>query len=367
MISLLEEKYLLRSKKLNKIEKLKEGIDPLDSLKNLENLELNDADRSFFLKCFGCYYKEKTNDYMIKLRVTGAKLTALQAKTIGQIAQKYGNDYIDLTTRAQLELRYIKEERLYEVLNLLDSVGLSSYQTGVDNFRGIVVDPLSTLSRSSILDDRALTTQLEALFVKKEDQIAKIPRKFNIGICGNYKNTANIFTHDLAFALAKKDGEYGYNIYLGGRVGVIATSGNVFVNDQEAVVFFQGVKELFQKYGFRDNRNKNRFHFLLKEVGISNFIKAVEEFTKYNFRNSGELLTSTKTDTALIEELQNGKKAYKFIVPSGIFSGTALIEASKLALKYDGNIALTIDQNFYITNSDESITQSELYKRGETL
>jgi len=363
MIEVLQEAFDKRNKKQNKIEKIKAIKKPLEALQNLKNLNITDEDKSFFLKCFGCFYKEATNDYMIRVRISEGKLTPKQAEEIGNIAKEYGDDYIDLTTRAQIELRYIKEENLYQVLTKLENIGITTYQTGVDNFRGIVIDPLSNISKSSIINERVYAQSIQDLFLKVEDEIASLPRKFNIGFCGNYKNTSNVFGQDLAFVLAKKDGVYGFKVFLGGRVGVIAKDSNIFVSEDEILLFFKGVKELFTKYGFRDNRNKNRFHFLLQDVGIKNFILALEEYVDYKFQRGAEVLTSVKTDTSLIEELKDNTKAYKFIVPSGIFSGTSLIEASLLAKRYNGFIALTIDQNFYITSCDETITQTNLYKK----
>ena len=364
MIEVLKKRYETRSKKVNKIEKIKLTNTPLQALQDLKEGKVNDDERAFFLKCFGCFYKKSSNDYMIRVRIKDGRLTPKQANIVGEIAKKYGKDYIDLTTRSQIELRYIKEENLYEVLEILESINITTYQTGVDNFRGIVVDPLAGISPSSIIDEKGLRAKIEKEFLGVDNEIAALPRKFNIALCGNIKNSSNIYGQDLGFVLAKRDGEYGFKVFMGGRVGVIGKDSNIFVNKSEALTLFKGVKELFKEYGYRDNRNKNRFHFLLQEVGLNNFISALEEYCDYKFKRGGEVLTQTKVENTLKEKLKNGLYAYKFIVPAGIFSGSDLIEASKLAsLKDNGFIALTYDQNFYIVNADNSLLDSKLYKK----
>jgi len=359
MIEILKKAKEAHSKKINKIEKIKSLSTPYEALERLKEGRIKDIDREYFLKCFGCFYK-KSGDYMIRIRTKGS-FTPSQAKKIGEIAKKYGNDYIDLTTRMQIELRFIKEENLYKVLKELESVGISTYQTGVDNFRGILYDPFAGISKESILNDLILRDKLESEII--ENEICSLPRKFNIGICGNIKNTSNVFTQDLGFVLAKRDGEVGYRVFMGGRVGMIGKDSNVFVSADEGLLLFRGVKALFKEYGFRDNRNKNRFAFLLKEVGINNFIKALEEYLEYEFKKGGEVLTNKKINTSLKEVLINSKEAYKFIVPAGIFSGSDMIEAGELADEFGGEIKLSFDQNFYITNCDESIRDSYLYKK----
>jgi ferredoxin-nitrite reductase len=360
MLKILEE-VSNRHKKINKIEKIKETSTPFEALERLKNNKLLPEDRNFFLKCFGAFYKKNTNDYMIRVRIQDGELTPIKALKIGEIAKKYGNNYIDLTTRAQLELRYIKEENLYKVLNELESVGVITYQTGVDNFRGILTDPMAGISKSSVIDDRILREKLEEEFLKKE--VCTLPRKFNIGICGNFKNTSNVFTQDLGFALAKSGGKYGFRVFMGGRVGMMGIDSKIFVDINEAVLLFRGIKEIYKKYGFRDNRNKNRFAFLIREVGIENFIKALEEYLDYKFVKTSELLTDIKINYFLKEELVSGKYAYKFIVPSGIFSGSDMIEAARIAKGVRGVIKLTFDQNFYITEVSGIVEKSSLYKK----
>ncbi|NOZ91359.1 MAG: ferredoxin--nitrite reductase, partial [Epsilonproteobacteria bacterium] len=52
--------------------------------------------------------------------------------------------------------------------------------------------------------------------------------------------------------------------------------------------------------------------------------------------------------------LKNGKYAYKIIVPSGIFSGTDMIEVAFRAKEFgSGDLRLTYDQNIYVINLDK--------------
>ncbi len=133
---------------------------------------------------------------MIRVRIPGGKLTYKQAKKLGEVAQKYGNDYIDLTTRMQVELRFITIENLPTVLKELESVGILTFQTGVDNFRNIVQDPLDGVAFDNVIETWDILQKIQGIFLKKEEWICKLPRKFNIGINGSYSNRCNIYGHD---------------------------------------------------------------------------------------------------------------------------------------------------------------------------
>ena len=349
-----------RSKKLNKVETTKALKDPMEVYKRLEEIAaagyegLSKEDSAYFLKCFGLF--DKGEDFMLRVRIPGGQLTNAQAVRIGEVAQEYGNDYIDITTRMQVELRYLQIADIAKVLKALKEVGISTFQTGVDNPRNIVTDPLDGIAYDNIIESMPILTQLQEIFLENPEWISALPRKFNTGILGSLSNSCNIFGHDCNFVLANKDGSFGFNVYLGARVGVQARDADLFVTPEEVPVFFKALLNVFKTYGYRDNRNKNRLHFLLQDVGIPAFIEAVKEEAELSFAQGGMTLVQSQNIALGANRvlLKNGTYAYKVIVPSGIFSGTDMIAAAKAAQSYgSGDIRLTYDQNLFIINIDK--------------
>jgi len=291
---------------------------------------------------------------MMRIRVPNGKLLPYQAETIGEIAKRYGKDYMDITTRMQIQLRNLKIEDIPTILENLDAVGITSFQTGVDNFRNIVTDPLNVFAKDSLIETDGIVEKFQDIFLQKDEWISVLPRKFNIGFNGSFVNRANIFGHDLGFALAQKDGEFGFNVYLGGKVGVTAKKSNFFLKTEEEILkFFVTVINLFKTFGFRDNRNKNRLHFLISSVGMENFEKAIREKSDIEFKTAGTTLINVESKNSEFIELKNGKFAKLVIVPSGLFSGTDLIEAGRVAKKVDGEIRFTYQQNLYIVGLEK--------------
>ena len=355
----LQAAYEARAKKLNKIEKLKQEKDAFEAWEKLEYYAQNgydsipDEDKGYFLKCFGIYDRPKTpRQFMLKLRIPAGHLTSRQARVIGECAKEFGRDYLDLTTRMQCELRYLDIENIPTILKRLEAVGINAHQTGVDNIRGIMGDPFDTLAMDNILPshETLLAMQEEILF--KKEWVSQLPRKFNTAITGCMSNRCNVFVHDLCFVLANKDGLYGYNVYLGGKVGKIAKNADLFVaNKEEAIACFKAVVSLYKKYGFRDNRNKNRLSFLLESVGMDEFTKAIREEAGIEFATAGVTLTNIdyfEPDSGKVQ-LRDGSFAVHAVVPSGIFTGSAMMEAAELAEKYgSGEIRLDMEQSLYI-------------------
>ncbi len=355
----LEQAHQERSKKLNKIEKIKESKQPIDSFDKLRHYAQNgyasipEEDKSYFLKCFGIYDRPATPErFMIRVRIPGGRLNYEQAVMLGRLAKEYGEDYIDITTRMQVELRYIAIEDIPGILQKLLDVGISTFQTGVDNFRNILCDPLDGLALDAPLEAFGILERLQSKFLHNWEWISALPRKFNTGISASFANRCNVLAQDCAFVLAKKEGVYGFNVYLGGKVGQIAKDADIFLKNQaEVEAFYQALIELFRDYGFRDNRNKNRLHFLIETVGMEPFRAALQERLGTKLERAGDLMMHMESFEAKEGRvaLKDGTFALHSVVPSGVFSGSAMIEAAELAKTYGkGQLRLSVDQNLYI-------------------
>ena len=367
----LEKAFEARNKKLNKIEKLKELREPKEAFESLEQYakdgydSIPKEDKDFFLKCFGIYDRPKTpKQFMLKLRIPSGYLTSDQAQVIGECAKEFGNDYLDLTTRTQCELRYLDIQNIPTILKRLDEVGINSYQTGVDNIRGVMGDPFDDMAFDNVLPSHQLLLKIQNQFLGDYKWIGKIPRKFNFSITGNMVNRCNVFVHDCCFILAMKDGVYGYNMYLGGKVGKIAKNADIFLKDEEEVLkAANAIATIFKDYGFKDNRNKNRLMFLIEAVGIEEISSAIRRIAEVDFDDSGETMTKidfNETQAGKIQ-LRDGSFGVHLVIPSGIFKGSSLIEVARLSKEYgNSQIRFDMEQSLYILgvkNVDDLLSQ----------
>lgn len=353
----LQQANEARSVKKHKTEAIKEAFSAQEAWDRLLGYatsgysSISEDDRDFVLKSFGVFDRPATPErFMIRVRIAGGSLSVEQAMAVAYVAKTFGQDYIDLTTRQQIELRYLRIEDIPESLKLLENVGLTSYQTGVDNFRNILLDPLDGLAMDNIIECSPILREIQGVFLKNDEWITTLPRKFNIGINGSLSNRCNIFGQDFALTLAQKEGIYGFNLYLGGRVGAVAQDADMFVLPFQAKEVFVAVASLFKTYGFRDNRNKNRLKFLIDAVGMNEFREAIITTLGYQMPYAGQLLTEMQGGDHYGKiALNDGTFALYAAVPSGVFSGSDLLYAAQIAQSQNGAIRLTIEQNLIIT------------------
>ena len=109
-----------------------------------------EADATCGSSGYGVFYRKQTPGYfMIRVRIPGGVSNAAQLRAIGEITNRYGRGTLDLTTRQQVQLRWISIEDMPEVLERLREVGLATLQTGFDNIRGVAGWPVAGLSQTS--------------------------------------------------------------------------------------------------------------------------------------------------------------------------------------------------------------------------
>lgn len=375
-MSALQDAFDRRNKKINKIEELKKEQNAYEFIQNFDDIvkngyeNLTQAQSKHLLKCYGIYDKGNENEFVIRIRIPFGQLTLKQAQIFSQSAKEFGNSRIDLTTRAQIEFRHLKFKELPKILASLQSVGISTYQTAGDNLRGIITSPFDEFSNTSLITCKFLVEELQNVFLEKEEFIGTLPRKFNTGILGDMINDCNIYGQDCAFVLAKKDDTLGFNLYLGGKVGVQAKKTNIFVKPNEVKTVFASLIELFKKYGFRDNRNKNRLNFFIEEIGLEELEKEIQKETNLDILGCGETLVNSeyKISSNGIVKLKDNKSAIYFPVPAGLFHSKDLHCVTKLMDEFDAVLRLTNEQSFFlITDSSniEAIKSSQIYKKYE--
>jgi ferredoxin-nitrite reductase len=363
---LLAEISKERNKKQNQIEELKAKTSFKEAYERLSYYaehgyeSISEDDKKFTLKSFGIFDRPATPGlFMLRIRIPSGRLNIQQTGVLAKIAKKYAKNYIDITTRAQIELRYIRIEDIPNIISTLSAVGISTFQTGVDNFRNIVCDPLNGYAYDSYLDTSAELLQIQNIFLGEFDWVSALPRKFNIAINGSSTNRCNVFGQDLGFTLAIKDGVYGYNVYLGGKVGAAAQNADIFVKYGEATKFFTHLANFYREFGFRDNRNKNRLKYMIDAVGMEKFRSELEEFANDKFEKSGKTISlGDGGDNGGKMQLKDGSFAYLLAVPSGIMSGDKLFEYAQLCKKSGGHsINFTVEQNIYAIGVDGDFGQ----------
>lgn len=273
---------------MNKIELIKaekDGLKIKDDIHRFakegwESISEDDIQR---LKWYGLFLRNPTPGFfMLRVRIPNGFSISHQVRMLACIAGIYGNGVIDITTRQQVQLRHLKIENIPQIFDLLEEVGLTSSQTGMDNVRNIMGCPVSGLNPKEKVEAYSLVKALNDHIVGNPE-FSNLPRKFNITLSGCLDDCVHAETQDLALvpAIETKGLVYGFNVLVGGKLGSggyrIATPLDVFLRPEEVVEVCSALILLYRDHGSRDVRSKNRLAFLIEDWGEERFRSALEE------------------------------------------------------------------------------------------
>src|SRR5918995_933465 len=375
---------LRKNQKLNKVEKIKLKRHPLEvreavietySKKGIESLDEvpGEIER---LKWVGIYPQNQGgNAFMIRIKVPGGVLSAEQAQVIGQIAvdfangpipnPHFGNNFLDLTTRQDVQMHWIKMEDVPEIWRRLEEVGMTTVQACGDSARNVLCCPVSGLGRDEILDAYPVAQAISDYFTGNREY-ANLPRKFKMSVTGCVEDCAQAEINDIGMLPARlEDGTLGFNVRVGGGLSDgprMASDIDVFVRPEEAVEVTRGIAQVFGELGDRENRWTARMRYLVQELGPEGFREALEKRTSFELTPAGEDLTKhyRGDHVGVHPQKEDGLYYVGLNVPVGRMSGEQFVEAGRLAGEYGGEIRLATDQNFIISGVREEVVETLL-------
>lgn len=356
---------------MNKIEDYKREKDGLAVLADLpryaregwESIPESDRER---LKWLGVFFRRQTpGSFMMRLRLTHGVSNAAQFRVIAALSRDCGKGFVDLTTRQQVQLRWFGIEQVAAIWERLAAVELTSWQTGMDNIRGVVGCPLSGLTPNELFDAGPAAREYTGMFVG-DRAFTNLPRKFNVVITACLDNCCYAVTQDIALtpAVWREGGAAvkGFNIAVGGKLGSggfhPATPLDVFVPPEQAAQLCREITLLYRDYGPRAARNKARLSFLIDDWGVARFRGELERRAGFALRPAGDAATLPAAaiphpadHLGIHPQRQAGLNYAGLAVPVGRITAAQLGEIARLAETYgNGEIRLTIGQNIIIPN-----------------
>src|SRR3712207_4383558 len=142
------------------------------------------------LKWVGIYPQKQGGDaFMLRLKVPGGVLTPEQTRVIGQIAidfangpipnPHFGNNFLDITTRQDVQMHWIKMEDVPEIWRRLEEVGMTTVQACGDSARNVLCCPVSGLGHDEVIDAFPVAQAISDYFTGNREY-ANLPRKFKM-------------------------------------------------------------------------------------------------------------------------------------------------------------------------------------------
>jgi ferredoxin-nitrite reductase len=325
------------------------------------------------LKWVGIYPQRQGGDaLMLRVKVPGGRLTAPQARCIGEIADEFArgprtNDLwpdgvADLTPRQDIQLHWLHIADIPEIWRRLEEVGCTTVQACGDSARNVLCCPVSGLDIDEVIHALPVAEAISAYFTGNREY-ANLPRKFKMSVTGCLDDCAQAEINDVGLWPARLDdaaATVGFNVLVGGGLSDgprMASDIDVFVGADQAVEITRAIAQLYGELGNRENRGLARMRYLVQELGPEEFRAQLARRAGFALAPAGEeLVRRYRGDHIGVHaQRQAGLSYVGCSVIVGRLPGVDLVEAARLAEAYGaGEIRLSTDQNFILTGVPEA-------------
>jgi len=324
-----------------------------------------DAEHRFRFKFHGLFHVAPAQDsFMLRLRVPGGVLSSAQMRGLAAMAEQWGSGRLDLTTRANVQIREFAPRNIVNVLNAVRRLGMSSQGTGADNIRNITASPISGYDAQELIDVQPFADALQNYITNSRDMFG-LPRKFNIAFDNGGRISALADTNDIGFAAVRvgdgktvPPGVY-FRVLLCGITGhkQFATDCGLLLRPDQLVAVAAAMVRVFAENGNRTDRKKARLKYLVDKWGVERFLEEVEKKLAFPILriNADECERRGPIDRAghlgIHEQSRHGLHYIGVCVPVGWLPVQQARAVAEIADRLgSGELRLTVWQNLLIPN-----------------
>jgi ferredoxin-nitrite reductase len=366
-------------------ERVKQELHPLDAYPLLlEHAAANktpERENIFRFKWNGLFHlAPKSDAFMMRLRIPGGIVKSYQLREFARAAADLTTGYIQITTRANFQLRLIQVKDAPELLRRIQSCGLSSRGTGADNIRNLTATPTSGLDPHELIDVLPYCHQL-AQSIQNQREFYNLPRKFNVafdsgGLINTVEDTNDIGLRAVRVATGTPEIPAGiyFRVGLGGATGHKAFTRDlgVLVSPAQVVPVTMALIRVYVENGNRGDRKKARLKHLLESWSLEKYLETTEKILGFQIpraplgpdgKSPGEeqrtLPDIPHSHVGVFPQKQSGLNYVGVAVPVGQITSKQLIRLAELADNYgSGEVRLTVWQNLIIPNVPDGFVES---------
>jgi len=334
---------------------------------------------------------EPLYSFLIRVRVPGGITTPAQWLALDELADKYADKTLKLTTRQAFQFHGVLKRNLKTTMQEINKTLLDTIAACGDVNRNVMssANPFESPLHAEVAEDAKrisahLTPQTAAyheiwldgkLFEggeKEEEPLygkTYLPRKFKTAIAIPPRNDSDVLSNDLGFIAIIKNGQLsGYNVTVGGGMAYTFGNNNTYprvadvvgyipkdkiVSVSEAVLVFQ------RDHGNRSDRKNARLKYTVDRLGLDYFHSELKRTHGIQLEVAKPYKFTTLGDKYGWSKSADGQWHYtvfveggKLVDRAGYPAKTALREVAKA---HSGSFILTGNQNVVIAQVSEKL------------
>ncbi len=295
----------------------------------------------------------KQAQLMVRVRIPGGRLTSAQYLALDELADRYGNGTLRLTTRQSIQFHGVLKRDSKATIAGIDHALLTTLAACGDVVRTVTTVPApirDAVHARLEADARRLSAHLlpqsgayhevwldgEHVAGEAEEALygrTYLPRKFKIGLAAPADNSIDVLTNDLGIvALFEGERLVGYNFALGGGLGMThnqprtfprLASPVAFVEAEDLLPAAEAVVRLHRDHGDRSDRRHARLKYVIAEHGEAWAKARLEEYLGKPLADPRPMPRFEVRDHLGWHEQGDGRLYLGVPVPSGRIAGEA--------------------------------------------
>ena len=235
--------------------------------------------RPFRLK-HGIYGQRQPGVQMVRCKIPSGLLTVKQVEALAQVADQFGGGKGHLTTRQNIQYHFVPLARVADLMHTLADAGLTNREACYNTVRNVTCCPWAGVAHDEVFDVRPYAQKVAYALLRK-DLTGNLPRKFKIAFdgCAGRDCIAGAI-NDIGLRAVVREGWRGFRMTIGGGLGPLPTEPQLldeFVPEDRLLNKCEAVIRVFNRYGNRQNKNKARLKFVMRERGIAWLKEEIEK------------------------------------------------------------------------------------------
>ncbi len=229
----------------------------------------------------GVYGQRQLGVHMFRTKIPFGRLTAAQLIRLADVSERYTNGNLHLTTRQNIQMHHVKLDDSPAIWTELDEVGVTAREACGNTVRNLTASANAGIDPDELFDVSPYVHAVYEYFLRNpicQDMGRKIKPAFS----SSDKDSAFTYFHDFGFIprIQIVDGKEirGFKLVVGGGLGaqaIVAQTAYEFIAVDQIIPFMEATIRVFDRYGEREKRFKARMKFLLKKLGLAQFLELV--------------------------------------------------------------------------------------------
>ncbi|MEO1713175.1 MAG: nitrite/sulfite reductase, partial [Bacteroidota bacterium] len=236
----------------------------------------------------GVYGQRQLGVQMFRIKIPYGRISTDQLDRIGRIARTYTNGNLHLTTRQDIQLHFVKLEDSPAIWTELEELHITAREACGNTVRNVTGSPLAGIDPNEPFDISPYAEATTQFFLRNPI-CQDMGRKIKIAFSASEADSAFTYFHDFGFIpkikLIDEVPVRGFKVLVGGGLGaqsMVAKTAYEFLAGDEIIPFMEAAIRVFDRYGERQKRFKARMKFLIKSLGLEEFLALVRMERKAN-------------------------------------------------------------------------------------